>query len=98
MHAANVLLVIYRSFSRTNIDMITKRYNTDAIVWRTQLLCVCRLMSGEQTDVVSNSYTMYYSVISSVRKTGKDLYIHLVGISVTSLHQPLSLQADGLPM
>ena len=48
--------------------MITERYNTDTIVWRTQLLCVCRLMSAEQTEVVSNSYTMYYSVISSLRQ------------------------------
>ena len=47
-------------FSRTNVDMITEWYNTDAIVWRTQLVRVCRLMSGEQTDVVSNSYARYY--------------------------------------
>jgi hypothetical protein len=53
--------------------MIIERYNTDAIVWRTQHLCVCKLMPGEQTDVVSNSYAMYYSVRSSLRKTLKDL-------------------------
>ena len=34
-------------------------------------------MSGEQTGVVSNSYATYYSVRSSLRKTGKDLCIHL---------------------
>ena len=38
---------------------------------------VCRLMSGEQTDVVSNSYATYYWVGSSLRKTGKDLCIRL---------------------
>jgi hypothetical protein len=53
--------------------MITEPYNKDATVWQTQLLCVCRLMSGEQTDVVLNSYTTYYSVRSSLRKTVKDL-------------------------
>ena len=65
-------------FSRTNVDIITKWYNTDAIVWPTQLLCVCRLMSGEQTDVFSSSYAMYYSVRSSLRKIRKDLCVHLV--------------------
>jgi hypothetical protein len=44
------------SFSGTNVDMITKRYNTDAIV--TQLVRVCSLMSVEQTDILSNSYGM----------------------------------------
>ena len=58
--------------------MITKQYNTDAIVWCTQLLRVCRLMSGDHTDVVSNSYATYYSVRSSLRKPGKYLCIHLV--------------------
>ena len=46
-------------------------------VWRTQLLCACRLMSCEQTDIVSNSYATYYSVRPSLRKTGKYLYVHL---------------------
>jgi hypothetical protein len=55
--------------------MITGRYNTDAVVWRTQLLCVCRLMSGEQTNVVSNSYATYYWVRSPLKKTGIDLSI-----------------------
>ena len=32
------------SFSGKNVDMTTERYNTDAIVWRTQLVHVCRLM------------------------------------------------------
>ena len=41
-------------------------------------MCVCRLMSGEETDVVSNSYATYCSVRSSLRKTGKELCIHLV--------------------
>ena len=31
-----------------------------------------RLISGEETDVVSNSYAEYYSVRSSLRKTGND--------------------------
>ena len=74
------------SFLHTNVDMITEWYNTDAIVWRAQLLCVFRLMSNEETDIVSNSYATYYSVKLSLRKTGKDLCIHLVfiqfGISV----------------
>ena len=37
-------------------------------------------MPDEQTDVISNSYATYYSVISSLRKTGKGLCIHLVNI------------------
>jgi hypothetical protein len=61
------------SFSHTNVDMIIERYNTDAIFWRTQFLCVCRLISSEQTDIVSNSHAAYYSVKSSLRITGKDL-------------------------
>ena len=62
------------SFSGTHVDMITERYNTDDIVWRTQLLCVCRLMSGEQTDLVSNPYRKYYSVRSSLRKKNANTY------------------------
>jgi hypothetical protein len=49
MHAANVFL-------GTNVEIITERYNIDTIVWWTQLVRVCRVMSGEQTDKVSNSY------------------------------------------
>ena len=64
------------SFSGTNIDMITKRYNTDIIVWQTQLVRACRLMSGEQTDIVSNSYATYYAVRLSLKKTIKGLCIH----------------------
>ena len=58
-------------FSHTNVDMITKQYNTETILWQTQLFCVCRLMSGEQTGIVSNSYATYYLVRSSLRKTAK---------------------------
>ena len=58
--------------------MIIEGYNIDAIVWQTQLVRVCRLISGEQTDVVSNSYATYCSVGPSLSKTGKDLCIHLV--------------------
>ena len=69
------------SFSRTNVDMITEWYNTGAIVWRTQLLCVCRLVTGEQTDIVSNSYATNYSVKLSLRKTLRDLWLHLVNFT-----------------
>ena len=58
-------------FSRTNVDMITERYNTDAIVWRTQLLCDCRLMSSERTDVISNSYATYSLVRHLLEKPEK---------------------------
>ena len=60
-------------FFMHKVDIITERYNTDTIVWQTQLLCVYRLMSDEQTDIISNSYAMYHSVRSSHRKTLKDL-------------------------
>ena len=55
--------------------MITERYSTDAIVWRTQLVHVCRLMSGEQTDTVSNSYTTYCSVGPSLTRGVRELWI-----------------------
>ena len=63
------------SFSCTHVDMITEQYNMYAIVWQTQLLCVYRLMSGEQVDVVSNSFTKYYLVRSSLRKNRKNWYM-----------------------
>ena len=63
---------------------------TEVIVWRTHLVRVCRLMSDEQTEVVSDSYTMYYSVRSSLRKTGKDLCIHLVQAEEKNLSLPSS--------
>ena len=66
------------SFSGTHVDMITERYNTDYIVWQARLLCVCRLMSGEQTDVVSN---VLFDEIISLEKP-EDLCIHLVYVYI----------------
>jgi hypothetical protein len=77
--------------------MITEWYNTDAIVWRTQLLCVCRLVSGEQTKVVSNSYATQYSVRSSLRKTLKDLWVHLVHWCMPLLETSTLMTSQGLP-
>jgi len=39
------------SFSGTNFDMITELLKKDASVWRTQLVCVCSLMSDKQNGV-----------------------------------------------
>jgi hypothetical protein len=59
--------------------MITGRYNTDAIVWRTQLVYACRFMLDAQTDMVSNSYAKYSSVGSSLSNTGRH-FLHLVNL------------------
>ena len=64
MRAANVLFQAQ--------TMITGRYNTDTIVWWTELVRACRLMPGAQTDM-SNSCAKYYLVGQSLSNTLRDL-------------------------
>ena len=59
---------------------------TQILLFGGATFCVfCSLMSGEQTEIVSNPYTTYYSVRSSLRKIGNDLWLHLVLICNSGL-------------
>ena len=51
-------------------------------------------MFGEQTAVVSNSYAMYYSVRSSLRKTVKDFRVNLIDkqIVITTITLMIKVQ------
>lgn len=82
-------------FSGTYVDIITERYNTETIVCRTQLVSGCRLMLDEQTEVVSNSYTAYFSETSSLSETGKDLCIHLVVHLMKGIFKSFTIWDDG---
>jgi len=64
MHATNVL---YHAHDHRAI-----------LFGRLKFCLLCRLMSDEQTDIVSNSYAIYCSVRSSLRKNSKNLRINLV--------------------